>query len=91
MRVLVVRPGPHFSVADVSRGWVNGLKQCGVDVVDFNLDDRLNLFASTYVKQKKRYRRAFDAESAVRLAVQSLETALYEFWPDVVLRSRRDT
>lgn len=85
MRVLVVRPGPHFSVADVSRGWVNGLKQCGVDVVDFNLDDRLNLFASTYVKHKKRYRRAFDAESAARLAVQSLETALYEFWPDVVL------
>ena len=85
MRVLVVRPGPHFSVADVCRGWVKGLKKCGVDVVDFNLDDRLNLFASTYVKQKKRYRRAFDSESAVRLAVQSLETALYEFWPDVVL------
>ena len=85
MRILVVRPGPHFSVDDVRRGYVNAFKNLGCTVADFNLDDRLNVFSSVYVKKNKRWKPAFDADAAVKLAVDTLQTALYQYWPDVVI------
>lgn len=86
MRALVVRPGPNFSVADVANGWVQGLKQVGVDVYDFNFDDRLSFYHSAYIDHEGDWRQAFpNPEDAARLAAKGLEAAVYECWPDVVV------
>jgi spore maturation protein CgeB len=77
VRVLVVRPGPHFSVQDVASGWVKGLRANGATVVDFNLDDRLGFYCTHPAVE--------NSQDAARLASKGLEAACYEFWPDVVL------
>lgn len=77
MRVLVVHPGPHFSVADVHRGWVKGLRACGAEVIDFNFDHRLDFYASHPGIETN--------QDAARLAAKGIESACYEFWPDVVV------
>jgi hypothetical protein len=41
MRALVVAPGPNFSVADVYRGWAEGLAALGVETRLFELDTLL--------------------------------------------------
>jgi hypothetical protein len=38
VRVLLVHPGPDFSVQDVYIGWYEALKELGVEVVPFNLN-----------------------------------------------------
>lgn len=76
MRAILVRPGPHFSVADVARGWLKGLRACGIDVVDFNFDDRLGFYAS--------HPGIPGPEEAAMLASKDIESACYEFDPDVV-------
>lgn len=76
-RVLVVAPGPHFSVEDVCAGWVEGLTAVGADVVRFNLDDRLGFYAS--------HPKVANAQAAAALAAQGLEVAAYRHWPHVVL------
>jgi spore maturation protein CgeB len=86
MRALIVRPGPQFSVADVARGWAAGLRQIGVDVYDFNFDDRLSFYSSAHIDFEGEWRQAFpNPEDAARLAAKGLEAAVYESWPDVVL------
>lgn len=37
MRVLVVHPGPDFSVADVHAGWTEALRELGCEVASYNL------------------------------------------------------
>lgn len=81
MRILVVRPGPGFSVQDVAQGWVDGLRACGCDVVDYNLEDRLAFYGCAEIEG----RRVFEPEEAIRLAVKGVENALYTFWPDMVV------
>lgn len=85
MRVLLVRPGPFFSVQDVSRGWVNGLRQCGVDVLDFNFDDRLNFYGSAHVPNNGELVQAFQPPEAAALAAKGIEVAAFEWQPDVVM------
>lgn len=36
MRILLVHPGPDFSVHDVFTGWREGLTEAGVEVASFN-------------------------------------------------------
>ena len=43
-KILVVHPGPDFSVADVCRGWVKALRKLGHDVMVFNTNDRLAFY-----------------------------------------------
>lgn len=76
-RVLTVRPGPHYSVLDVHNGWVEGLTAAGCEVVDFNLDDRLDYHAA--------HPKVGDSQTAAVLAAESLEAACYQFWPHIVL------
>lgn len=85
MRVLVVQPGPHFSVSDVARGWVRGLSQVGAQVIDFNFDDRLNFYASAHVPKSGELRKAFEPAQAAMIASKGLEAAVLEVWPDVVV------
>jgi len=56
VKVLLVRPGPSFSVQDVAFGWRDGLRDLGVDVADCNYDDRLDAFASMEMKRGDEYR-----------------------------------
>lgn len=81
MKVLVVHPGPHFSVADVHNGLVKGLEQNGCTVATLNLDDRLEFYGAAHIKGKK----AFSKDQACMMAAQGIEVACYEFWPDVVV------
>lgn len=86
MRVLLIRPGPNFSVADVARGWVKGLGLNGCHVADFNFDDRLSFYESASVPDGDgNLVKAFDVQGAVRLANQSLLSVVYSYWPDVVV------
>lgn len=85
MKVLVVHPGPHFSVADVHRGLLKGLRANGVDAQEFNLQDRLNFYTEAHMPRDGGYIKAFDPDTAVRMAAKGLEVVLYEWWPDVVV------
>lgn len=86
MRALVVRPGPHFSVADVCNGWVKGLRANGVTTVDFNFDDRMSFYVRAHLEHEGRFRQAVEhPEQAARMAAKGLEAACYELWPDVVV------
>lgn len=77
MKALVVRPGPAFSVADVARGWVKGLRSWGVQTVDLNFDDRLTFYAQ--------HPKVSTMQTAAQLASKGIEAACYEMWPDVVV------
>lgn len=85
MRALVVHPGPQFSVADVHNGWVKGLRQCGVEVDDFALHERLNFFTAAELTRDGETRRAFSYEAACDLAAETILTECYRFWPDLVI------
>ena len=85
LKVLVVHPGPHFSVADVHDGLVKGLQACGADVKAFNLHDRLNFYSEVQLERGGEFRKALSPDAANALALKGLEAVLYEWWPDVVV------
>lgn len=85
MKVLVVHPGPHFSVADVYDGLVKGLRANGADVGVLNLHDRLNFYSEAMLKRGRRYVKAFAPDAAINMAAKGLEVMCYEWWPDVII------
>jgi len=87
VRVLLVHPGPHFSVADVYNGLHKALVAAGCEVATLNLDDRLEFYIGAHAKRhgSDELVQAFDRKAAIRMAAQGLEVACYEFWPDVVI------
>lgn len=86
MRILVIHPGPAFSVADVWAGWVEGLADIGCDVHSFNLDDRLTFYSNAgFVRPDGEFVHAFDAEASVAMASQGLHATMLEWQPDIVL------
>jgi hypothetical protein len=79
MDVLVVHPGPHFSVADVHRGLVSGLNANGVRVFDFRFDNYIDLFMGAYMELADgTFRRAFDDPGAITMAGEALLAQLYK-------------
>jgi hypothetical protein len=87
VKVLVVAPGPSFSVSDVQRGWEKALTKLGHDVRTYNLDDRLPFFSGGEwpSADDDAPRMKLSGEEAVRLAVEPLGNACYRFWPEVIL------
>lgn len=85
MRVLVVHPGPYFSVGDVHRGWVRGLRQNGCDVLDFNLNDRLDFYDKARLEIGGEMVAPFKLEESLRLASEGIINACFKFWPQVVV------
>jgi spore maturation protein CgeB len=86
VKVLVVHPGPHFSVADVYQGVVKGLEQNGCTVATLNLDDRLEFYSQAYIKKRDgELVKALEETASFEMAAQGVEIACYEFWPDVVV------
>lgn len=87
LKVLAVAPGPNFSVADVHAGWVEGLREVGCAVADFNLDRRLEFYSNAHLPSGPdgELRQVLTVEEAVDLALAGLLAACYTLRPDVVL------
>jgi hypothetical protein len=86
LRVLIVHPGAHFSVADVYNGLVSGLRANGCQVGIFNLDDRLEFYSRAHVQQDDgTFTKAFSMEAAASMAAKGIEVMCYEWWPDIVI------
>lgn len=92
MRILMVHPGPDFSVHDVFAGWLEGFQQLGVEVQSYNLNDRL-IFYSTALKDTHTtdehglpiVQQYLTQEQAFLMAMQGLSHALLTYRPDVVV------
>lgn len=84
-RILAVAPGPNFSVADVHAGWVEGLREIGCQVADFNLDRRLDFYSQAHHEHDGVLRPSLDHEQAVSLALNGLLADCYRLQPDVLL------
>ena len=85
MRALVVQPGPHFSVDDVFNGWCEGLTANGVEVMPYNLGDRLTFYEQALLDNGEQIKRAFSRDAAIDMAVNGLYSAAYKWWPDLIL------
>lgn len=74
-------------MADLYTGWCEALRELGQDVHTFNLDDRLSFFGSVLkeTSQEGMFERALEPDQAYELAADSLYSALYQTWPDVLL------
>lgn len=84
-KVLLVHPGPEFSVADVYDGLAKGLVAGGAEVYPFNLHERLAFYTGAHMKKGRRWVPAFLTEDAMIHAAKGIETSCYELWPDVVI------
>lgn len=80
MRVLVIHPGADFSVADVHRGYVKGLRALGADVAEYNMNDRLVFFANCLIGGKK-----IEGQQIVEHAALGIHGKMWEWWPDLVV------
>ena len=98
MRILLVHPGPDFSVADVYRGWADALRDLGHKVVLYNTSDRLIFYSKALLPSADAdgnllkdeqglpiVQQAMSQEQAITASMQGLTHACYAFWPDVVL------
>ena len=85
MRALVVAPGPNFSVADVYRGWAEGIASLGVETKLFELDKLLSWYGSAHVQKDGEWVRPYDDVQAMHLAAGHLRGELYAWWPDVCI------
>lgn len=93
-RILLVHPGPDFSVADVYRGWHKALNKAGHTVMEYNTNDRLTYYGHSRMPDpgaspcqacgQVPTHKALDNEGIMRFSVDGLYDSLYKFWPDVV-------
>ena len=86
MRILIVHPGPDFSVADVYEGWAEALKAAGCEVAGYNLNDRLIFYSMALLDTGEKddeghpvVRQAMTQEQAWQAAIQGLTHACYTF------------
>jgi spore maturation protein CgeB len=95
VRILMVHPGPDFSVADVYRGWYKALKSLGHEVMSYNTNDRLTFYGHARMEDttghlcgecgQYPHKQAMpDNEAIMQMAMKGLSEACYIFWPDVV-------
>ena len=85
MKVLLVEPGPAFSVADVARGWSRGLTAAGANLIQFTFGDRLWFFQNALIAKDGEHVQAFDFDLACKMAFEGLGAWILECRPDVVL------
>ena len=87
MRILVVHPGPNFSVQDVHDGWVEGFEELGHEVQSYNLGDRLTWAAIAHLGMDDgTYIKAFPKpESVYSFAISGLPQACLYWWPQVIV------
>jgi spore maturation protein CgeB len=92
MRILLVHPGPDWSVHDVFTGWMEALRELGVEVAAYNTNDRLVFYSRCLVDTGEQdedghaiVTQALNDRQAKTLAFQGLSHACYTFWPDVIV------
>lgn len=64
---------------------MKGLRSNGCQVLDFNFDERLNFYSSAMISKWGEIQKAFNPREAAMLAAKGVESACYEFLPDVVV------
>jgi hypothetical protein len=86
MRILMVHPGPDFSVADVFNGWRKAFEKQGHKVITYNTNDRITFYDGAYVKDANgEYQKAFASAAQVAdLALAGLFESAYVTWPDMI-------
>lgn len=84
MRILIVRPGPAFSVADVYAGWLRAFRELGHDVRESHLDTDLTIFGAAEIDINGDRRRIFSQAAAYELAQRSIYAEAYLHWPDLI-------
>ena len=87
MRILVVHPGPNFSVQDVHDGWVEGFTELGHEVQEYNLGDRLTWAAIAHLAMDDgTYIKAFPKpENVYSFAISGLPQAALYWWPQLIV------
>jgi spore maturation protein CgeB len=92
LRILVVHPGPHFSVADVYEGWIEALEGLGQRVGRYNLGDRLTAYDVALAETGRlgpdgevEVRKLYTHAQAIQLASNGILSAAYQFAPEVLL------
>ena len=80
MRAIVVGPLAAYSVADVAAGWVDGLREAGVDTAYFDLSLQLGYFLAAEVNGKR-----MTATQARQAVTYNLLAECYLLRPDVVV------
>lgn len=85
MRILVVAPGPAFSVWDLHVGWCEALREHGQQVFEFPLGDVMSFYSMMHIDKGDGYRRAVDDDQAMGLATDRLAGALFKIRPHVML------
>jgi spore maturation protein CgeB len=91
--MLVVHPGPQFSVHDVYMGWQEALIDMGIKTLEYNLQDRIAFYDSAYVftggfdgNGNARFRKALpNRDQVVSMSCNGILSTCFSFWPDVVL------
>lgn len=73
-------------------GWVEALRALGEDVLEYNLDKRLQVYDAALIETGSidegghpEVRKAFTREQAITNAIQGITSACYTWWPHVVL------
>lgn len=87
MKILLVHPGPDFSVADVFNGYKKALEEQGHRVMVYDTNERLLFFgdAKMYNRETNEYEPAMSDEKSVLAAYEGLGHHLYTYWPDLVV------
>jgi spore maturation protein CgeB len=80
MKILVVHPGPEFSVADVYEGYAQAFAELGHQVRGFNLNDRLRFYTNLTVDGQQ-----LDTDQAITFVNKGLEAKCYELMPDLIV------
>ena len=86
MRALVVAPGPNYSVADVYRGWAEGLAALGVETRLFELDKLLQWYSTAHQQDATgAWVQPYEQAEVAHLAAGHIRAECYAWWPDVVV------
>lgn len=87
MKILVVKPGPRFSVEDVANGWIKGLKANGHEVIEFDLSNRMQFFQEGFeaLFEKNGIDSKPSLHQVAMNATVMLQGACWEHSPDVIL------
>lgn len=80
MRILVVAPGPAYSVKDVQIGWEKALRKQGHTVGTYNLSERMSFFAAAEWPEFG----GLDVHDVVQLATEQIGNVCYKFMPDMI-------
>lgn len=94
-RILMVHPGPDFSVADVFNGWHKAFKKMGHEVMVYNTNDRLMYYGNALMPVQDadkcdvcgriETRTALeDPMDVAQHALKGLFETAYVFWPDII-------